>query len=75
MANSNHDDLGLIVTYALSLRDQINRGEKPSPTHLSRIINLAVNIEREHDDQWQALAAECGPYGPFDRRPNLSCTD
>lgn len=50
----NIEALELIAVCANSAREQIQKGEKPSMANLNRIIHLAVTVEREFDDQWQA---------------------
>jgi hypothetical protein len=50
----NIEALEMVAVLANSAREQLLKGEKPCISNLNRIIHLAVTVEREFDEQWQA---------------------
>ena len=46
-------ELEYILLYAETIRQQILRGEKPDNWTVNRMAELANNIQREFDEQWQ----------------------
>jgi len=61
----NEFDLYIIMAHAEHLRRQLLNNEKPDAWRIKRLSELAQNIEREYDEQYQKWCDE----------QELSCTE